>query len=92
MVSFIAARGISASINFTCNKFFVFSSNSPFAVSFCKYWLLCLCIASFSYLGTLLLTVLLDANGIVITCLKIFMDTVLFVVSYKCQQRWIFRK
>ena len=92
MVSLVAARVVSATVNFACNKFLVFSSKAAFVASFCRYWILCLCIAGLSYVGTLALSVLFDANGVAITCLKILVETVLFIFSYKCQQKWIFRK
>ena len=90
MVSLVVARVISASVNYVCNKMLVFSSDVRFPTSFARYWALCLLIAMLSYCGTLLLSAVFDANGVAITCLKILVETALFFLSYKCQQKWVF--
>lgn len=90
MISLVVARVISASVNYACNKLLVFSSDVGFSMSFARYWVLCLLIVLLSYCGTLVLSAVFDANGVVITCLKILVETLLFFLSYKCQQKWVF--
>ena len=61
------------------------------SVSLLRYWLLVLLIAGLSYAGTLMISTCLDAKGVVVTAVKIFVETVLFVLSYKLQKNWVFK-
>lgn len=91
LVAVVLARIISASVNYFINRRFVFNSTAKKTVSIGKYTVLASIIMLFSYLGTLAFSCLLDINGIVITIIKIIVDIVLFLLSYKLQKIWVFK-
>ena len=90
-IALLSARIISATVNYFCNRMLVFRCRTNLATSIGKYWLLVVLIAAGSYLGTSVLSECFCAFGIVITCLKILVESLLFLVSYKLQQKWVFR-
>lgn len=90
LISLVVARVISSTVNYLFNRFFVFDSRGSVATSFIRYWLLVLLIAALSYAGTAGLSFAFDAQGTVITCIKIVVETFLFVLSYKLQKVWVF--
>lgn len=92
LISLVIARLLSATVNYLLNRMFVFGAIGSAWTSFAKYWTLVLLIAAFSYTGTALLSFLLDAQGVAITCLKIIVEIILFVLSYKVQKHWVFVK
>lgn len=89
-VSICVARVVSASLNFYVNRGFVFHSQSPLVISFAKYWLLALVVAMPSYVLTAVVSALGDIRGLHITAVKIAIESLIFVVSYMCQKRWVF--
>ncbi len=92
-VALVAARAVSATVNYVCNRKLVFKSKVSKRKSFAKYWLLVLFIMSAGYLFTAGIARALDlpAKGFAITAVKIAVETVLFFVSYGAQKRWIFK-
>lgn len=84
------ARVTSASLNYHLNRRLVFNSKTAKRVSVWRYALLAVCIMSFSYLGTASLSLVLDAHGLAITTLKILVDVILFLLSYRLQKIWVF--
>ena len=92
LYSLVAARVISASLNCLCNGLYVFHARCGWAHSCLRYALLALANAAASYAGTLLLSTLCDAQGLLITALKIVVEVVLFVVSYEFQVKWVFKE
>ena len=90
-VAILVARAISATVNYCCNRSLVFRSNAGKGKSFAKYWALVLAIMALGYLCTAGLSRILDAHGLLITILKITVETVLFFLSYNVQKRWIFK-
>jgi dolichol-phosphate mannosyltransferase len=91
LFALVLARVVSASVNYLLNRFLVFNSKSRKRVSAVKYVALALPIMALSYLGTAVLSWLFDMHGILITAIKIFVDLVLFVLSYKFQKLWVFK-
>ena len=90
-VAILVARAISATVNYCCNRSLVFRSNVAKGKSFAKYWTLVLVIMALGYLFTAGLSRIFDAHGLLITVLKIVVETVLFFLSYNVQKRWIFK-
>lgn len=90
LFSLVVARATSATVNYLGNKLFVFKSKSSAIRSYAKYWVLVLCIAALSYVQTALISAVFDAKGFAITFIKIVIDLILFVVSYRLQKRWVF--
>lgn len=89
-VSVCVSRFISANFNYLCNRFFVFHAKRG-GHSFWKYWALVLVIAACSYVATYSLSQLAHINGVLVTAIKIVVDTVLFVLSYAIQKKFVFR-
>lgn len=91
LVALVAARVVSATANYLCNRYLVFrAQGGGWAVSFGRYAALVAAIAALSYAGTAALSAAFDARGVAITCLKVVVETVLFVLSYRLQSRWVF--
>ena len=90
-VAILVARASSATVNYCFNRSLVFRSNAAKGKSFAKYWTLVLVIMALSYLFTAGLSRILDAHGLLITILKIVVETALFFLSYNVQKRWIFK-
>ena len=90
LVSICVARVFSATLNFYVNRCFVFHSKSSLLTSFAKYWLLAFVIALLSFVLTASISALGDVKGLYITAVKITMESIIFVISYLCQMRWVF--
>jgi dolichol-phosphate mannosyltransferase len=83
----ITARVISAGVNFLLNRNFVFGKNGNAGKAFVKYLVLCAGIMLLSAAGTWLL----GLTGMSSTVAKLITDTVLYFVSYRFQQQWVFK-
>lgn len=90
LFSLVIARLVSATANYLCNRCLVFRMRTGWTLSFSRYSALVVAIAALSYGGTAVLSAFLEARGLVITCLKVVVETVLFVLSYKIQSKWVF--
>lgn len=90
LISLIVARAVSAGVNYAFNRSLVFHSQTEVAPSAARYAALVVLIAALSYAGTAALSAALDAMGIWITGIKIGVETVLFVLSYRLQKKWVF--
>lgn len=82
-----AARLISAIMNFKLNKDLVFKVKGQRGAAL-RYAVTAVFIVVLSTLG---IKVLMH-TGISFTAAKIIMDTILYFVSYRLQQRWVFRE
>ena len=90
IVSTFIARGISGAFNFLMNKRVVFSAgNTALLPGIIKYIITAAFIASLSALLVNGLFMLLHWNK---TIIKIIVDTLLFFLSYKIQQAWVFNR
>ena len=90
IVSTFIARGISGAFNFLMNKRVVFSAgNTALLPGIIKYIITAAFIASLSALLVNGLFSLLHWNK---TIIKIIVDTLLFFLSYKIQQAWVFNR
>lgn len=89
----VSARVLSSLFNFNMNKFFVFRSRESYRSAFVKYY--CVCIPQ-TAVSVLIMDVLIGSMHIgsetVMLMLKIAVETVLFVLSYVIQNKWVFRK
>lgn len=87
LYSTVIARIISSLFNYLSNRKKVFKSGSN--SSLVKYYVLSLCIMLISSgLVTYIYSKLLINSSII----KIIVDTILFIVSYKVQKTWVFKK
>lgn len=88
LASTVTARIVSAVVNFTMNRNLIFGKTSDGKKSFGKYVILCIGIMLLSAGGTWLLS----AIGMSSTFAKIIVDTLLYFVSYRVQEQWVFTK
>ena len=86
------ARLVSSPLNFVLNRNFVFKFKQDTGKTALKYTLLCIVTITLSNLGVSLL----DHRRVFIGGLaflpKILMDTLLYLVNYRIQNKWIFAK
>lgn len=87
LVAVAGARIISSLFNYFVNRDVVFKAKSDHG-SFIRYYLLVAVIMLLNYFGIMLLTNLCIPDLIA----KIIMDTLLFVVSYRAQNKLVFNK
>ena len=94
LVSTVIARVVSSVLNFTLNKKLVFKSDTPLFITLVKYYALALPTMLISAFGTGILSVLLQVpeSSFIITLIKIVVDTLLFIVNFNVQKKWIFKK
>lgn len=85
----IAARIVSASVNFSINKHMVFKNNGSILKTGTQYFLLASCILLFN---TILLSFLVEKAGINKFTAKIFTEITFFIFSWLIQRYFIFKK
>ncbi len=88
-LSNVAARIVSASVNYTINKRFVFKSDDSVSKTAMEYFALAACIL---VMNTLLLSLLVNLVGVNEYAAKIFTELTFFVMSWAAQKFIIFRK
>ena len=86
LIATILSRITSGAFNFIVNKFWVFGSKNQIIKQVSKYMLLFLTIMMCSYIGVYMLCFL----PIPIAIIKIIVDSGLFILSYKIQNKLIF--
>lgn len=88
------ARIISSLVNYSMNRKVVFRSEESVGKSLPRYYLLCVCQAAVSYgLVYFIADMLFRLNGSLLeTLIKFAVDMCLFFVSFRIQQKWVFRK
>ena len=89
IVSTVVARAISAPCNFLMNKSFVFKAKSS-RQSFLRYIVLAVGLLLVSAVGVELLVTLLHFAPALASLVKLVVDTLLYLVSYRIQNRWVF--
>lgn len=89
LIASVSARAVSTGINYAINKKFVFKEDKEHKKSIIKYLLLCTLIVILSATGVYLLHKGLGVNE---KMGKIVCDALLFLLSYRIQQRWVFMK
>lgn len=85
----LLARAVSSFLNYSMNRSMVFQETGGAGKSLARYYGLCVCQAAASALGVAALHALTAADP---SALKLLVDTVLFFISYRIQQSWVFRK
>lgn len=90
LVATVGARIVSSLINFSINKKKVFSSKAPVFKTLLKYYALAIPQMVVSASLVTLLTLLFSAHAEGATIIKVIIDTILFLVSYRIQQGWVF--
>lgn len=83
----VIARIISATMNFLINRNLVFGKNGDGRKAFIRYAAVCIGIMLMSAAGTWLL----GQTGMSSTVAKLITDAVLYFLSYRLQERWVFK-
>lgn len=93
LIGFISARLVSSLFNYFYNRCVVFrvKNTSGKHTSFLKYFALVIAVAALSYALTATLSALVDLRGAATAWIKVVADTVLFILSYLIQKKFIFR-
>ena len=92
LLSTVGARVISSVVNFAMNRRFVFESRSGMARAFIRYACLAVPVMLVSWLTVYSLSGLAGTSmgQLGRTLLKALVDTVLFLISFRVQRRWVF--
>ena len=86
------ARVLSAAANFSMNRSLVFESRAEMPRTFARYICLAVPIMLASWLLVYLLSDVLSVQSALLrTVVKVPVDTVLFLISFRIQHRWVFR-
>jgi dolichol-phosphate mannosyltransferase len=88
ITSVVLARLGSSLLNFSLNKGLVFSSQEQKRRTLIRYYLLAVSILSLSAAGSAIMAQVLDGR---VVWAKLLVDSVLFVLSYLIQRRWVFK-
>lgn len=91
-IATLIARAVSSLFNYTMNRKAVFKSDAPIHTTVFRYYLLCVVQMAVSAGLVWLLSTLLGNGGFLVALLKIVVDTLLYFVSFRIQQNWVFRK
>ena len=87
VVAVVIARIASSLANFAINRDFVFQDGSSLRQAIVRYFILALGLLTVSAAGSALMAQVLGGH---VVWAKIIVDTLLFVVSYLVQKRWVF--
>ncbi|MDY4138342.1 MAG: bifunctional glycosyltransferase family 2/GtrA family protein [Eubacteriales bacterium] len=90
-LSTLVARLVSAPCNFLMNRAFVFRFKQNTAITALKYAALAITLLVLSWLGVALLGVL-GMPRFLDNLSKLIIDTLLYFLSYRVQNKWIFRE
>ena len=90
-LSTLVARLVSAPCNFLMNRSFVFRFKQNTAVTALKYAALAISLLVLSWLGVALLG-MLGMPRFLDNLSKLIIDTILYFLSYRVQNKWIFRE
>ena len=91
-LSTVIARLVSAPCNFLMNRSFVFKFKSNAASAAWKYAVLCLGILLLSAVGLEALMTILNIPDSLASLMKLIVDTVLYFLSYRIQNKWVFKE
>ncbi len=93
LFSTVGARAVSSLFNFFANRTTVFRSTESLGSTMLRYYALCVVQAGCSYGLVFLLTSLISAEyRIIDSLIKIVVDVLLFFLSFRIQQAWVFGK
>ncbi len=89
-ISTVIARAVSSFTNFTINRKTVFSYDGSSKKAVARYYALAIPQMLVSAAAVWGLSVLFSANPEIKTVLKLIVDMILFFISYRIQQTWVF--
>ena len=85
------ARVVSSLVDYNFSRTKVFGSDKPARKTIWKYYIICAVRMLLSWLFLSFLTNILHAQGLIVTLLKVVVDLILFLLSYKWQRTWVFK-
>ena len=88
----VIARVISSVVNFTFNRKAVFKSDAPLARTMIRYYILWAFQLACSYGSVALLSLAFGDTAGVQAVLKLIVDIILYFISFRLQQAWVFRE
>lgn len=88
LIATVSARIISSLFNYIINHKIVFNSTGSIKHSLIKYYILCVLQVAASYFGVFALVNYLKFSPVIA---KVIVDFILFLISFKIQQKWVFR-
>ena len=91
LIATVFARVISSLFNFSFNRKAVFKSEKSIKNSFVRYYILCVCQLLVSYGLVYLVTEALSLGGGLTVVSKAVIDTILFMISFRIQRKWVFQ-
>lgn len=89
-VATIVARVVSSAFNYTVNRKAVFKSDKPILKTTVRYYILCVCQMFVSYGLVYGLSMLFGMAGAVTVVIKLPVDIILFLISFRIQRAWVF--
>lgn len=93
LISTLIARLVSSFFNFNFNKKAVFKHKFNFKRTFLRYYVLAITLLLISAASVTIISSLLNQEKpILITLIKILVDSLLFMFSFKIQRDWVFKK
>jgi len=87
----VTARLISSLFNFLLNRKAVFKSNQKIKITMGRYYVLCVLQMLTSFGLVYLLSALFGVAGLLVTVIKVIVDTVLYFISFQVQREWVFK-
>jgi len=90
-IATFVARTVSSLYNYTVNRKLVFKSKTKKRRSMLRYYILAVCQVSISYGLVFLLSTVFDAGTGLEAVLKLIVDILLFLFSFRIQQEWVFK-
>jgi len=91
LIATVSARVISSLFNFSFNRKAVFKSEKSIKNSIMRYYILCVCQLLVSFGLVYLVTVALSLGKGLTVVSKAVIDTILFMISFRIQRRWVFK-
>lgn len=91
LIATVGARVVSSLFNFTFNRRAVFKSDGSVKGTIARYYVLCICQLMVSYALVYSVTQILELGKILTIVSKAIIDTVLFLISFQIQRRWVFK-
>lgn len=91
LIATVGARIISSLFNYTFNRKAVFRSSSGIRRSLARYYILCVLQLGVSYGMVYVITSILSLGKVLTVVTKAVIDTILFLISFQIQRRWVFK-
>lgn len=91
-IATVIARVISSLFNYSFNRQAVFKDKGNIGTSIVRYYILCVIQMLVSYGLVWTVTYRLSLGGVLTVVAKAVIDTVLFLISFQIQRRWVFKQ